>query len=427
MTPAAGLTTRSPPRRSELLHRAAAAVRTPAARTAIRAFAGTRALVWLIAIYAAFPLYQRGSVAPRLIVPDPSLGHVGAPFGRLNLLFAPLAKWDALWYLRIAQDGYSDPHTRGFFPLYPLAVRAVGGFSGSPRVLLVASYVVALGAFAAALYLLYRLVNLELGPTAAKHTVWLIALFPGAFVFGAPYPESLFLLLSVGAFYAARTERWAVAAVLGLLASATRTAGVLLIVPLALIYLYGPRARGPTRVRAGTLAPRHPVRWDAAWIALVPLGLVAFLGYLGFEHGESPGISDHQVLHRAFGGGSFFDVVTRGVSGVRDVVAAPHGADFKPVQAVGALGFLAVATAGLVGAFRRLPVAYGAYGAVVLALILSRGAVIALPRYLAVVFPLFIWGALFCEERRITMPVIAVSAALLAIFTFQFASWNFVG
>src|SRR5207248_931991 len=61
MTPAAGLTTRSPPRRSDLLHRAAAAVRTPAARTAIRAFAGTRALVWLIAIYAAFPLYHRGS------------------------------------------------------------------------------------------------------------------------------------------------------------------------------------------------------------------------------------------------------------------------------------------------------------------------------------------------------------------------------
>src|SRR6266513_1168794 len=105
MARAAGVTTRSPARRTELLRRVAAAVGTPAARAAIRAFAGSRALVWLIAVYAAFPLYQRGSIAPRLIVPDPSMGHLAAPFGRLNLLFAPLAKWDALWYLKIAQDG----------------------------------------------------------------------------------------------------------------------------------------------------------------------------------------------------------------------------------------------------------------------------------------------------------------------------------
>ena len=43
----------------------------------------------------------------------------------------------------------------------------------------------------------------------AGATVWLVALFPAALYFGAPYSESLFLLVSVGAFYAARTGRWA--------------------------------------------------------------------------------------------------------------------------------------------------------------------------------------------------------------------------
>ena len=67
------------------------------------------------------------------------------------------------------------------------------------------------------------------------------------------------------------------------------------------------------------------------------------------------------------------------------------------------------------------------YSAAVLVLALSRGAVVALPRYLAVVFPLFMWGALASGERGITSAVLAVSATLLGVFTYQFATWNFVG
>ena len=43
----------------------------------------------------------------------------------------------------------------------------------------------------------------------------LLAVFPGALYFGAPYSESLFLLCSVGAFLAARKDRWALAGLAG--------------------------------------------------------------------------------------------------------------------------------------------------------------------------------------------------------------------
>ena len=72
-----------------------------------------------------------------------------------------------------------------------------------------AAYAVALAAFLGALTLLHRLVSLELGRPLARPVLLLLAVFPAALYFGAPYAESLFLLLAVGAFYAARTGRWA--------------------------------------------------------------------------------------------------------------------------------------------------------------------------------------------------------------------------
>ena len=91
-----------------------------------------------------------------------------------------------------------------------------------------------------ALHLLYRLARLDLAPAQARATVMLVALFPAALFLSAVYTEALFLMLSVGAIYAARTERWAWAGILGGLAAGTRSGGILLLVALAWLYLYGP-------------------------------------------------------------------------------------------------------------------------------------------------------------------------------------------
>jgi len=42
----------------------------------------------------------------------------------------PWAHWDGVWFLRIAANGYADPHSPAFFPLYPVAVRGVGWLLG---------------------------------------------------------------------------------------------------------------------------------------------------------------------------------------------------------------------------------------------------------------------------------------------------------
>ena len=55
-----------------------------------------------------------------------------APFGYFgNLLAAPFARWDSVWYLAIAHGGYDhDPTRTAFFPLYPVLVRGVGVLTG---------------------------------------------------------------------------------------------------------------------------------------------------------------------------------------------------------------------------------------------------------------------------------------------------------
>jgi hypothetical protein len=50
----------------------------------------------------------------------------------------------------------------------------------------------------------------------------------------------------------------------------------------------------------------------------------------------------------------------------------------------------------------------------------------SLPRFVAVLFPIFMWLALVCEERRNTDLVAALSAVGLGLFTAQFASWHWI-
>ena len=147
-------------------------------------------------------------------------------------------------------------------------------FGGSPAALLVAAYAVALGAFLGALTLLHRLVSLELGRPLAHPTLLLLAVFPAALYFGAPYAESLFLLLSVGAFYAARTGRWAWAGACAAAAAATRNSGVLLMLPLALIW-WSSRERRPR---------------DGAWILLRPARAGGLRALPGRGRGRRPAL-----------------------------------------------------------------------------------------------------------------------------------------
>jgi hypothetical protein len=366
------------------------------------------------------------------------------PFSALgDLLVSPAARWDSFWYLLIATDGYGTPsdHAQAaFYPLYPLLMRAGGWLVGSP---LVAGILVSAGCFLGALVLLHRLAALELGASHARPTVLLVAFFPSALFFSAVYSESLFLLVSVGAFLAARRERWALAGALGGLAALTRNSGMLLLLPLAILFLYGPRPGGTPAPGRARWLPCYRLTPQALWLALVPLGLALYLGWSAIALGDAFAPYHAQALWlRHF---EPLGAVTGGIDAAVDAVrelarsggATPYlaeggGNSLEPVsQSLLLLGFLAFALVALVGALRRLPLAYGAYAGAALAMTLSYPTddqpLISLPRYVVVLFPLQMWLALWTSRREGRLErTIGVSAVLLGLLAAQFARWGFV-
>ena len=392
--------------------RALAAVPLP-----IRAFIASRLLVLGAGVAGALavPLQNGWWPAADPLRLSERLGAVG------NVLAAPTVRWDSIHYLDIAQHGYTSATQTVFYPLYPLLMRVVGFALGSD---VAAGVLISLVAMTVALVLLHRLTALELGPRAADVTVLLIAFAPLSFFFSAVYTESLYLAVSVGSVYAARRGRWRLACVLGGLAAATRVTGVGLVIPLGLMHL---RERGLDR--------------RVAWLATVPAGLVAYLGFTAVRGygflAPFAGESSAQFHHYMAGPlQTFVSAVQSAAAGARFLLTQPIyqpsiGGPFSDgAESIVLLAVLGIAIVALVLAIRRLPIAYGAYALAVL-LVCTWSPVDGQPlksfdRYALTIFPLWMAAGAWLSERRLVRPVVLVSAGLLAFWTFQFATWAWV-
>ncbi|MPY86404.1 MAG: hypothetical protein GEU99_00605 [Luteitalea sp.] len=221
--------------------------RDPATRAAWPTWLSTRLTVLVAAYFATLIIGFPGADAPVRVNNDEWL----------NLP----ARWDAMWYLRIAKEGFEyDPAITGqqnvaFFPAYPMLMRVGGallGAAGRPASdesygalserselsWLWAGVVISLWSFLLAQRYLFRLGRELVGDDqAASRALLLTATFPFALFFSAVYTEALFLLASLGAFYHYRRREWVQAALWGALVGLVRPNGCFLSVPLALMGL----------------------------------------------------------------------------------------------------------------------------------------------------------------------------------------------
>ncbi len=88
-----------------------------------------RAIVWQALWTSRLAVFASGVLAVLAFGPRPGwqrLRPAGltSPFGYFgNLLAAPVARWDSVWYLSIAQGGYGHQVANtAFFPLYPMTM-----------------------------------------------------------------------------------------------------------------------------------------------------------------------------------------------------------------------------------------------------------------------------------------------------------------
>lgn len=136
-------------------------------------------------------------------------------------------RYDGYRYFLLAYSGYQDPANVAntvFYPLYPMILRGIWKLTGIDLITisLFVSTVTAFFAF----YMLYLTVDDIYSKKAAKYTVICLAIYPTSLFLVGPYTESLFIALTLAAFYMAGKDHWLLAGLAGALASLTRSMGV---------------------------------------------------------------------------------------------------------------------------------------------------------------------------------------------------------
>ena len=328
--------------------------------------------------------------------------------GAAELLLGVWQRFDTLWYVRIAAQGYApdDPSTV-YFPLYPLLIRLLGtALAGN---YLVAALVISNLCYIGVLYCLYKLTELRLGKESARRCSLYLAIFPTAFFFLAAYTESLFLLLTLAAFLCAHEKRWWLAGLMGFLASLARLQGVVLLAPLLYIYL---RDRGFRLSGLGA---------DLLGPIIIPGGAILFMVYQHLILGSGPLLSTYQTQLYAQ-----FVWPWDNILAAFEKILSPEGTFINVLN----LSLLGVFLAMTVLSFRKLPLEYGIYMAVTVFVLLLRRTtlqpLVSMSRYVLVLFPAFMMWGRWGRNPRVQRMIIYPSVALLLYLSGQFAMWGWV-
>ncbi|NEE18782.1 hypothetical protein G3M58_71455 [Streptomyces sp. SID7499] len=361
------------------------------------------------------------------------------------------ARWDALWYVRVAELGYGyevrlangDVHSNlAFFPLLPWLERLVAAVS--PLSYADGGFLVSLVSSLAAAWGIYAVADHVYGRRAGVCAVLLWAVLPVGIVQSMAYSESLFTALAAWSLYAVLTGRWVTAGTLALLAGLTRPVGLAVVAAVwvtALASFAQDRRAAAAGVRdtrdapdsSGTpVAPEAPITPDTPpgqgappgpgtrlrrilGMALAPLGTAGYVLWVGHRTGKGPlGYLDVQAGWRnGFDGGwAFARFVAEKFT---SFPAALAGAGLI-------IGVASVVWLYVTGVRQRQPLPLLVYTGVVTALALCASSYFgSKPRLLLPAFPLLLPLAPALARARMrrsatVLGVVAVASALYGAF-----------
>ena len=311
-----------------------------------------------------------------------------------------LLAWDGSWYADIARSGYGGLPREAlrFFPGFPLLGRGVGVVFGDRAALVLIANVAGL----AAAVLLYRLVRWERGDEQlATRAAWLLSIAPPAFVFVMGYTDALAIALAIAAFLAMRRGQWWWAAAAALVVGIVRPTGFILAVPLLVEAWRGFRS-SPARERVAHVAA----------VVAAPAGAAVYLVWVWSQYDDALlpyRVQTSSRLHGEFA--NPFSTVWHAIEGGFDgrVGTALH------------VPWLVLLLVLVVVVFRRWPLAYGLFSAVVVASAVTSENLDSLERYALFAFPLVLAVADLTRSRIVERVVfVVVPVGLFAYATLAF-------
>lgn len=204
-----------------------------------------------------------------------------------------VTRWDGLWYLKVAVDGYPSPlpmhpngryesSTAAFFPLYPLLIQGLLAL-GIPYWL--AGMLINLAASTAAVLIIVLVGQQYLDRRPAQLLGCLWTAFPMSVVLSTTYTEAVFTMFGAAALLFAFRRRWLLAGLAAALAGAVRSPGILFAGAVGIAALEAIIRRREWRSLVGA--------------AIAPLGFLGSVGYIGWRTGTPDAwrLTEHDGWH----------------------------------------------------------------------------------------------------------------------------------
>jgi hypothetical protein len=309
--------------------------------------------------------------------------------------------WDAPHYVDIAKNGYTNVGEGRYFivfmPMYPLLIRLLASLTGNYEVsaILISNF----ASLLAGLYL-YKLTKIDYPDSTALKSVFYFFIFPTSYFLIAGYTESLFLVLTIGCFYYARRGSWFSAGMMGMLASATRITGLILIPSLICEFLSQKSKTESKSVK------------NAIFIGMIGFGFIAYLMLNYAVFGNIFAFLEVQREH-------WFKHLAPPWDGLLGALWGIFGRDPAGKMLVGG----AELVFGLFGLFcilyafvTKLRLSYSIYMLLTWLTVASTSFWLSMPRYMLSMFPIFIVLAIIGDKREELHYVMTI--AFLLFFSF---------
>lgn len=323
------------------------------------------------------------------------------------------ANFDGVHYLNIAHDGYV---TGGrFFPSFPILLWLLSLGSFYFPLTFIISLIVPNVIFLAVIFVFLKLLRLDYSEKISSGVIFFLLLFPTSFFFITVYSEGLFLLLTLGCFYFMRKKMWFLAAFLAMLLTATRFVGIIIIPALIFEYLITER-------------PKHLKSFTKLFLisAISVLGLVAYSVYNYFYWGN--------FLHFIAAQGELNN--GRSISGFifplqtvyryfKILTSLPINLFEWWIALLELVSFIFGGVFLIIAWIKKIRLSYLVFGVLAFLFPSLSGTFSGLPRYILVIFPIFIALALI-NNKYFRISYFVISSTLLFVLLMFFTKAYFI-
>ena len=341
--------------------------------------------------------------------------YIPVPTDNRYLGIYPWANFDGDHYLAIAMHGY-DASVARFLPFYPLLIKFFSpSFSKipNPEYVFVIGLLISNFAFLIACLIMYKLLRIDYREKISFLSVFFLILFPSSFFFVSIYSESVFLLLTVLTLYFARKKKWLFAVIVASFLPVTRPIGIAILPALCVEWVLQQKEKN-----------RPSLRTLISFVT-IPIGLIGYAIFNFFKWGN---LFYFAQAHAELSNGRSTGIVLIPQTLFRYwkmITTVPFNQHIWQVALLELVVFIFAAVLLYIGYIKKVRASYLIFALISFLIPTSSGTFTGLPRYVLVLFPIFLALALI-KNARVKIMYVVVSIILSVILLMLFARGYYI-